>query len=49
LVAVIEQRAAGNGNAALLPAFGRWRQEALAEADRLDPALMPLEALLADR
>jgi len=49
LVALVEQRVAGNGEEALLPVFGRWKEEALAEAERLDPALMPLEALLASK
>jgi hypothetical protein len=43
----MEQRAAGNGKEAPLPVFGRWREEALAETNRLDPALMALESLLA--
>jgi hypothetical protein len=49
LVALIEQRVAGNGNEALVPAFGKWRGEALAEAHRLDPALMALDAVLAGK
>jgi hypothetical protein len=47
LVALIEQRVAGNGNEVISPLFARWREDALSEADRLDPALMPLDALLA--
>lgn len=47
LVALIEQRVGDNGTAALSAVFDKWRNEALAEADRLDPALMPLEAVLA--
>jgi len=49
LVALVEQRVAGNGEEALLPEFGRWREEALAEAGRLDPALMELDALMANK
>jgi len=45
---LMEQRVACEGNEALLPVFGKWKEGALAEADRLDPALMALEVVLAN-
>lgn len=49
LVLIMEQRMAGECDEAHLSAFGTWREEALTEADRLDPALMPLEAVPANK